>query len=455
MFRKLFLWFLFGMLLVITVSASLTIFMAREGIILTGREDILSAALESHGLRCLEIYQEEGPLSLRDELKKIFDQTGFFIHILDEKGRPLWNFPHSGRVRDLWLEAKKSGREVINRRDLVAVFKEIRTEDGKKYILIGVLPKRPLFPGFIRNPKALLILVVGFLFSVMLLAYVLTKHITGPVLQLSEVAKAVTEGNFSVRVGDDVKRRKDEIGQLGLAFDEMTSYVNELLEAQNRLLRDVSHELRSPLARLMVALELARKDLPESNQRFLDRVEREASTLGEMIGHILSVSRLEQEMGKKMFSENDLIKLVKSVIEDSRIEAEKDGKEILFRSQFERLIIPMRVEMLKSAIENVLRNAIRYTPVGGQIQIKVEDGDDHMIRVSIRDQGEGVPIDQIDKLFKPFYRVETSRNRKKGGVGLGLAIAKRALEYHGGRIEAANAPDGGLVVTMWLPLAKK
>ncbi|KUK43028.1 MAG: Integral membrane sensor signal transduction histidine kinase, partial [Thermovirga lienii] len=102
-----------------------------------------------------------------------------------------------------------------------------------------------------------------------------------------------------------------------------------------------------------------------------------------------------------------------------------------------------------------LRNAIRYTPVGGQIQIKVEDGDDYMIRVSIRDQGEGVPIDQIDKLFKPFYRVETSRNRKKGGVGLGLAIAKRALEYHGGRIEAANAPDGGLVVTMWLPLAKK
>jgi len=455
MFRKLFLWFLFGMLLVIIVSASLTIFMAREGIILTGREDILSAALESHGLRCLEIYQEKGPLSLRDELKKILDQTGLFIHILNENGRPLWDFPRSGRIRDLWIEAKTSGKEVINRRDLVAVFKRIRAEDGKGYILIGVLPKRPLFPGFIRNPQVLLILVIGFLSSVMLLAYVLTKHITNPVLQLSKVAKAVTEGNFSVQVGEEVKRRNDEIGQLGLAFEEMTSYVNELLEAQNRLLRDVSHELRSPLARLMVALELARKDLPESNQRFLDRAEREASTLGEMIGHILSISRLEQEMGKKVFSEDDLIKLIKSVVEESRIEAEKDGKEILFRSQFERLIIPMRVEMLRSAIENVLRNAIRYTPRGGKVQIEAEVGDDQMVRISIKDQGEGVPKDQIDKLFKPFYRVETSRNREKGGVGLGLAIAKRALEYHGGKIEAANAPDGGLIVTMWLPLIKK
>ena len=453
MFKTIFMWFLFGMLVVITVSASLTIFMAREGIILTGREDILSAALESHGLRCLEIYQERGPMSLREELRKIADETGLFIHILDERGNPLLPYPRSRKLKELWFEAKKSGQEIINRRDFVAIFKGITAGDGRNYILVGILPKRPLFPGFIRNPKVLAVLVVGFIASVMLLAYVLTRHITDPILELSQAAKAVTEGDFSIRVGEKIKKRRDEIGQLGRVFDEMTCYVNELLEAQNRLLRDISHELRSPLARLMVALELVRKGLPEHNQKLLDRVEKEASTLGEMIGQILSVSRLEQEMGKKSFSEDDLVQFVRSIIDDSKIEAEKDGKVMTLHSQVDRLVVTMKPSMLRSAIENVLRNAIRFSPKGGEILIYIEK-EENLAKVTIRDHGQGVPEEDTEKLFRPFYRVESSRDRQKGGVGLGLAIAKRALEYHGGWIEATNASDGGLMVTMWLPLCR-
>jgi len=297
------------------------------------------------------------------------------------------------------------------------------------------------------------VLVVGFIASVMLLAYVLTRHITDPILELSQAAKAVTEGDFSIRVGEKIKKRRDEIGQLGRVFDEMTCYVNELLEAQNRLLRDISHELRSPLARLMVALELVRKGLPEHNQKLLDRVEKEASTLGEMIGQILSVSRLEQEMGKKSFSEDDLVQFVRSIIDDSKIEAEKDGKVMTLHSQVDRLVVTMKPSMLRSAIENVLRNAIRFSPKGGEILIYIEK-EENLAKVTIRDHGQGVPEEDTEKLFRPFYRVESSRDRQKGGVGLGLAIAKRALEYHGGGIEATNAPGGGLMVTMWLPLCK-
>ena len=234
----------------------------------------------------------------------------------------------------------------------------------------------------------------------------------------------------------------------------MAERVEGLLTTQQHLLRDISHELRSPLARLNVALELARQRSNEEAKGALDRMEREAERLNELIGELLTLTRLEGGGERIARGPVSLSRLLQEVAADANFEAETRSRSVHTLVE-EESIVQGSEEMLRRAIENVVRNAVRYTAEHTQVEITVgrrrgSSGDEAVIRV--RDRGPGVPESALPQLFQPFYRVADARDRQTGGTGIGLAITERAVLLHHGRVTAANAPDGGLIVEIVLPI---
>jgi two-component system sensor histidine kinase CpxA len=238
----------------------------------------------------------------------------------------------------------------------------------------------------------------------------------------------------------------------------MAERIEALVGAQQRLLRDISHELRSPLARLNVALELARRRSVENPGNALDRIERESERLNELIGELLTLTLLESGTEKIERAPNNLLDLVTSIVEDSNYEA-KDRNRLVRIVSMEKLIVNGSEEMLRRAIENVIRNAIRYTGKGTEVEVSLSSqqiDEQKFSVIRVRDYGPGVPEELLSQMFKPFYRVEDDRGRLTGGTGIGLAISERSVLAHGGTIKAFNVSDekGGLLVEISLPASE-
>ena len=283
--------------------------------------------------------------------------------------------------------------------------------------------------------------------------YLLARYITAPLTRLRRATRRLAEGDLSARVGSERHRRRDEREDLGRDFDRMAERLETLVAAQRRLLSDISHELRSPLARMNVALGLLRQRGVEDPDRMIARLETEADRLNRMIGDLLTLSRLESGRPGSRTESVDLGGLVAEIADDARFEAGARRCDV-------RLICPALVlatcepGSLRSAVENVVRNAVRHTGEGTSVEITVErraDAGSPEAVIEVRDHGPGLPEDQLERIFEPFYRVDDARARDSGGTGLGLAIAKRAVTQHGGRIQAAAAAGGGLLVTIRLP----
>jgi signal transduction histidine kinase len=285
-----------------------------------------------------------------------------------------------------------------------------------------------------------------------LVSLLLARLLTRPLAHLRGAAQRLADGDLSVRVSPQLGRASSEVVALGRDFDRMSERIAGLLEAQQRLLRDVSHELRSPLARLRVALELVRQRAGEGAAAPLDRIEREAERLGELIGHILTVTRLDS-LDTLQKDDVDLGALVAEVVRDADYEGKGQGRSVELLAAAD-CHLPGNSEVLRWAVENVLRNALRFTPEGTAVEVRVSNEDREgksVAEVVVRDHGPGVPEAELAAIFEPFYRTSTSRDRKTGGTGVGLAITHRGVRLHGGTVRAANAPGGGLVVTLELP----
>jgi two-component system sensor histidine kinase CpxA len=288
-----------------------------------------------------------------------------------------------------------------------------------------------------------------------IVCYGLARHLIRPIRTLRTSTRRLADGDLTVRVGAAVQKRHDELGDLGRDFDYMAERIDSLVSAQRKLLRDMSHELRSPLARLRVALELARRQTGPEVSGILGRIERETRRLDELIGALLTVARLE---GGEIRSERmriDLAALVHEIVADADFEARSRGRRVsLLRG--DACTVVGTVEFLRSAIENVVRNAIRYTTEGTQVEVAVtrqeRDGESRAV-ICVRDHGPGVREDSLQDIFRPFYRVDDDRDRQTGGTGLGLAIAQQAVRLHEGTISAENAQGGGLLVELTLPAA--
>ena len=276
-----------------------------------------------------------------------------------------------------------------------------------------------------------------------ILCYVLARHVTSPLREMQKTVERFGQGDFTARVNS---RRADELGQLGRTVDRMAERIDNLLKAQRRLLQDISHELRSPLARLGVAVELARGggDMESS----LNRIEREGTRLNSLVGELIQVTRGEGDPQGLTTEQIRLDELVQTIVEDSRIEAEKRHVEL--NSSVTEVTMTGNPELLRRAIENLVRNAIRYSPENTTVDVSLSKVGS-VYRISVRDHGAGVPEESLSSIFDPFYRVEKDRGRTSGGVGLGLAIAKRAVELHRGTMRAQNVKPG-LRVEIDLPV---
>ncbi|HEU4390966.1 MAG TPA: ATP-binding protein, partial [Blastocatellia bacterium] len=242
---------------------------------------------------------------------------------------------------------------------------------------------------------------------------------------------------------------------LGRDFDVMAARLQGLLDSQQRLLHDVSHELRSPLARLRIGLELARNgDGAEATWAF-DRIEREADRLNDLIGQILALARLDN---KPRVTDNtivDLKRVVDEVVADADFEANSHNRRVNVVTT-EECSVAGNEQLLRSAIENVVRNAVFHTAEGTAVEVSLRSRNGGNVAeavIGVLDHGHGVPQAALDKIFRPFYRVADSRDRKSGGVGLGLSISQRAIQLHGGKVRATNAPAAGLLVEIVIPVA--
>lgn len=307
-----------------------------------------------------------------------------------------------------------------------------------RYRLITVLSP-PFAPGILLPYYALIIAAVA------LVCWALAVSIASPLRNLARSVERFGRGDLTVRLNS---RRRDEIGDLARSFDGMAERISALLGAERRLLQDVSHELRSPLARMSFAAELARRD--EKREVAISRIKSEIDRLSDLVASLLEVTRAETDPAANP-SEFSVGELLREIAGDCWIEADAQGCRVIVDASGDSCLRGDR-ELLRRALENILRNAIRYAPADSCIEARV-GSHGQMCRVSVRDYGAGVPVEYLEKLGQPFVRVDDSRNSSTGGVGLGLAIAKRAIGLHHGSLVLQNV-NPGLKVTIDLPMPK-
>lgn len=283
-----------------------------------------------------------------------------------------------------------------------------------------------------------------------LFALLLAWYVAAPLTRIRTSTRRFAEGDLDARVGYLRFGRSAEITALATEFDGMAERIKALVESHRRLVRDVSHELRSPLARQRVALELARGGDTAQVNASLDRIECESDRLETMLAQALELSRLETATGAAR-DNVALDALLEDVITNADYEGAPRGRKVVL-AECERLLLTGSHAALYSAFENVIRNALAYTADGSTVSVRLTRGDPSLALVSVRDHGPGVADADLARIFEPFYRTDSARTRSSGGTGLGLAIARRAIERHGGSIVAHNLAEGGLEVTIRLPL---
>jgi len=320
------------------------------------------------------------------------------------------------------------------------------------HVVVGPVRDTPRLFGELELPGVPLSILVIALAVSAAVCFFLARYLAAPLDRLRLATRQMAAGDLNVRVLPALKGRQDDLGLLAADLDSMAQRLRQLLEAKQQLLRDVSHELRSPLARLQLALSLARR-AESGAERHLARIASEADRLELLIARTLELVRLERPANALEHIRVDLGELLGRIGADVEIEADARGCRVEIHAEGQ-LIVSGDPELLRSAFENVIRNALRYSPAGTVVGIsarRVAEQAEHSVQVCVRDHGPGVPERDLAAIFEPFYRVDAARDRAGGGEGLGLAIAARAVAAHRGRIGARNAQGTGLLVSITLP----
>jgi two-component system sensor histidine kinase CpxA len=388
---------------------------------------------------------------LRDEAVRSYEEGGraglaAYLRRLDRYYYPAEHLLTDSRGRDLVTGADRSamlGRAATfpgpPRRVGGRLAFERASGDGRYRFVTLVRP--PFDPwGFLPYYGAILLVIA-------LMSSALSVHLVRPLRHLRRAVDRFGQGDLSARAGST---RKDEIGALARAFDEMAGRIELLLAAERRLLQDVSHELRSPLARLRFAVALARSG--DDRETASGRITREIDRLTALVDELLRLTRSEGDVSALDAEDVSLDELLHALADDSRLEAEAKACRLVVRAD-RAVVVRGERELIRRAVENVLRNAVRYAPAGTAVEIDLRQTGG-VAAVTIRDHGPGVPEECRESIFEPFYRLQSDRSRNSGGTGLGLSIARRAVALHQGRIVAANA-EPGLSVTIELPVVPR
>jgi two-component system OmpR family sensor kinase len=325
----------------------------------------------------------------------------------------------------------------------------VKDGQGRTFALLYHVTR---FDGYVSPPLPLDMgphAILGTLIGILLFSGLLTFYLTAPISRIRAGFGRLASGDLRVRLGSDWLRRRDEIGDLASDFNKMATRLEELMNARDRLLADISHELRSPLARLHLAIALARQS-PDKALQSLERIGCEADKLEEMVGELLALSKLESgaRTADQYFFVSEITALV---LDDARFEAQEKGVTIDFVTNGRRseALVVGSGKLISRAIENIVRNGLRFSRRGEAITVEL-DSTVAGTTLYIRDQGPGVKTEQLESLFEPFVQADPANGQ---GYGLGLAIAKRAIIAHGGTIRAVNGAAEGLIIILWLPAA--
>jgi len=364
------------------------------------------------------------------------------VYVVDES-----NIDILGRVVSPKLLASKSARQAI-------------TPAGKKYRVLSDSRRLKLanntssfsirFLTRIVKRVGFLWLGIAFVLS-SIVCFWLAWYLTNPIRKLQYAAQQFSRGKLDTRVSQHIGSRRDEIADLGKDFDDMAEHLQKLINNQKQLLSDVSHELRSPLARLQVAVGLARKKGNKETEADLLRIEQETERLDDLVGQSLTLSRLDAGADYPMDDYIDVVALLEKIIDDCDFEASDQHKKVAFEYT-QSWTIKANAELLHRAIENVIRNAIHYTAVNSTVKVTLNKSKNKTFVINVCDQGPGIPESKLVHLFEPFVRLSSARDRDSGGYGLGLAIAKRAINFHQGEIKASNRSAQGLCIEITLPI---
>lgn len=395
-----------------------------------------------------EAFESSGPEGLRTWLADIKrPEISSRTYILDSTGKEMMGRSVPASLRDAPVDAHR-----ISNTDIRGIGGPLVLvgPDGKTFqVIIGPLRSGPHLFGELETPRiSTATLLIALVVSIVI-CFFLARYLVSPIDQLRRATRQIASGDLNVRVSAKLQGRHDELGLLASDLDTMSERVRNLLELKQQLLRDVSHELRSPLARLQLALSLARRQQHTGVEKQLARIACEADRLEELIARTLMLARLERPMQGLETVPVDIAELLNHIVGDVGIEAEARGSTVALQTQSSLAVRGDR-ELLRSAMENVIRNAVRYGPPGSKIGIEAARRNTQ-IEIRVRDSGPGVPERDLELIFEPFYRVDAARNRAGGGDGLGLAIAARAIGIHGGSIQASNLETGGLLVQLTLP----
>lgn len=483
LFLKIFVsfWAALALSLVLAILVTIALRPARRGIESQAPQTLAEA---------VNAYQTGGQHAVHEYLEEFWRTQHVRAYVFDPAGNEL-----SGRHVPPWIEDSREGvtqagaqnsprpggsrggsvfhRSWIDNLLPDRIRREALTLDGKRYTLILELPpgRRGFFGPFDIPLLGIAVILSG------LVCYLLARSVTSPVTRLRKAAQSLATGDLSARTGAPVNGGRDELTGLMRDFDRMAERIQELVDSQSRLLKDVSHELRSPLARLSVALGLARQRATPELEGSLNRIELEADRLNQLIQRLLTIARLESGTDGLRKTTFSLRELVEQVAHDAEYETPGRGCRVTTASNVrasgdavrdnavrnnhnkkddedDEYLVEGDPDLLRSAVENVVRNATRYTVEGTTVEVRLErqhaDGEDEII-VRVLDSGPGVPNEALKKIFEPFYRLDNARNQQTGGAGLGLSIADRAIRLHGGQLHASNRQEGGLEIEIRIP----
>jgi two-component system sensor histidine kinase CpxA len=415
-------------------------------------QQTLHSIMPREAEKAAQMYEVLGKDMLQEYLDELQARKTVRFYFFDEHGNSLLDRTAPDVVLRIARNKEHIERTVsqnlsaVNVREGIAV-RQVTGLSGRKYMLAFQTSPSTLVPiseAVGKHPYLRLIVVTLF---AMALCLVLTLHITRPLGKLREAASSIAEGRLKTRVKPAIGRRHDEIALLGEDFDRMAEQIDRLVTAQRNLLGDVSHELRSPLARLIVALSLLKQAQGEEAGEYQNRIGIEAERLDKLIGQLLTLTRIDSGVDANLRETFDLANLVQEVVADGDFEARAQNRAVRFVASGSCSMSGV-AEMIRSAIENVVRNAVRHTPPETAVEVSIaREGGSALIRV--RDHGPGVPEAMLKEIFLPFHREQLTGN----GAGLGLAIADRVVRLHNGSIQAYNALEGGLVIDIHLPVS--
>ncbi len=406
--------------------------------------------------RAADVLDDHGMGALADYLTSLQTTLNWEAFLFDDEGKEILSQPTPPEADAIAQRAlQASDTEFLVSHGIKYVATRTTGSTGTRYVFVTGMKvesvasvlQAPLGIQILRG--AAILLIAG------LVCFWLARYITAPIRHLRTATHRLATGNLSARVGGYDERRKDELADLSRDFDHMAEQIESLLKSQRRLISDISHELRSPLTRLCVALGLARRHAGPEFSSALDRIDLESERLNHLIGSLLELARLESGAEILAGEPIEVRALLREIVADADYEAQSRNRHVHILSA-DTCIVIGDAQLVRAAAENVIRNALSHTGEGTCVDVSlqlVSRSHREIALIRVRDRGKGVPEESLADIFLPFYRVGDARERSAGGSGLGLSITDRAVRLHGGSVKAENCKDGGLVVELQFPAA--